>query len=65
MGVQIKLCNPLTKRAILERFCDEVFLGKGGGGVVVSLSDLGSIGLGFNPWAVPRSEFMFVNIYHY
>jgi len=23
VGVQIKLCDPLTTRAILERFCDE------------------------------------------
>jgi len=37
----------------------------GGVGVVVSVSDLGSKGPGFDPRAVPKSECMFVNIYHY
>jgi len=36
-----------------------------GGGVVVSASDLESKGPGFDPRAVPKSECMFVNIYHY
>jgi len=35
------------------------------GEVVVRVSDLGSKGLGFDPRAVPNSECMFVNIYHY
>jgi len=33
-----------------------------GGGVVVTVSDLGSKGPWFDPWAVPKSECMFVNI---
>jgi len=37
----------------------------GVGGVVVRVSDLGSRGPGFDPRAVPKSECMFVNIYHY
>jgi len=32
---------------------------------VVSMSGLGSKGPGFDPRAVPKSECMFVNIYHY
>jgi len=36
-----------------------------GGGVVVSVSDLGLKGPGFDPRAVQKSECMFVNIYHY
>jgi len=36
-----------------------------GGGVVVSVSDLGLKGPGFDPQAVPKSECMFVNIYLY
>jgi len=36
-----------------------------GDGVVVRVSDLGSKGPGFDPRAVPKSECMFVNIYHY
>jgi len=36
-----------------------------GGGVVVTVSDLGSKGSGFDPPAVPKSESMFVNICHY
>jgi len=35
------------------------------GGVVVRVSDLGSKGPGFDPRVVPKSECMFVNIYHY
>jgi len=35
------------------------------GGVVVRVSDLGSKGPGFDPWVVPKSECMFVNICHY
>jgi len=38
---------------------------EGGGGVVVRVSDLGTKGPGFDPWAVPKSECMFVNICHY
>jgi len=37
----------------------------GGGGVVVSVSDLGSKNPWFDPQAVPKSERMFVNIYFY
>jgi len=37
----------------------------GGRGVVVSVSDLGSKGPGFDLRAVPKSECIFVNIYHY
>jgi len=33
--------------------------------VVVRASDLGSKGTGFDPRAVPKSEFMFMNIYCY
>jgi len=40
-------------------------LGGGSGGVVVKVSDLGSKGPGFDPRMVPKSECMFVNIYHY
>jgi len=39
--------------------------GRGRGGVLVKVSDLGSKGHGFDPRAVPKSECMFVNIYHY
>jgi len=35
-----------------------------GGGVVVRVSDLGLKDPGFDPRAVPKSECMFVNIYH-
>jgi len=38
---------------------------KEGGGVVTRVSDLGSKGPGFDPRTVPKSECMFVNIYHY
>jgi len=37
----------------------------GSGGVMVIVSDLESKGPGFDPRAVPKSECMFVNIYHY
>jgi len=33
--------------------------------VVVRVADLGSKGPGFDPRAVQKSEYMFVNIYHY
>jgi len=36
-----------------------------GGGVVVRAFDLGSNGAGFDRRVVPKSERMFVNIYHY
>jgi len=35
------------------------------GRVVVRMSELGLKGPGFDPRAVPKSECMFVNIYHY
>jgi len=41
------------------------FFGGGGGRVAVRVSDLGSKGPGFDPRVVPKSECMFVNIYHY
>jgi len=47
-------CNNMPVRSFL-----------GAGGVVVRVSDLGSKGPGFDIRAVPKSECMFVSIYHY
>jgi len=42
-----------------------VELAVGGSGIVVRVSDLGLKDSGFDPRAVPKSECMFINIYHY
>jgi len=56
----------LDGTVIVSPKCRQVFLGgQGGGRIVVRMFDLGSKGFGFDPRSVPKSECMFVNIYHY
>jgi len=56
INFQLQPLIPLTQRDVVSLR---------GGSVVVRVSDLGSKDPGFDPRAMPKSECMLVNIYHY